>query len=61
MTPTSVCHMMNKAYEKLKELSISQLEDFKDRVLVSDAHPLEKILMEYQADETIRRKKLGIW
>lgn len=48
--------VMNKAYEMLRTLTISQLSEVHD-IAIAENQPL----ISYQAKETIRRKKEGIW
>lgn len=66
------CHAMNRVYEQLREFTIEELERFKDQAEImlgrdlGKGMPLGKAvaihdLAIYQANETIRRKKEGIW
>lgn len=53
---------MNEVYDKLKELTILQLHEFIEQVIVANlADTPHGMFMIYQACETIRRKNIGQW
>ena len=56
---------MNQVYTMLRELTLTELEYFQNEVAIQYAkREISKPdcdMMIYQAKETIRRKKAGIW
>lgn len=62
MTPTNFCNVMNEVYEELKPLSIPQLQQIKNHLLVYNKFTKsEKKLFEYQITLTIHYKQIGKW
>lgn len=57
MRTTQDCKTMNKAYEILKKMTVSELKRFIDQCNVNYHKDIDAYsLMIYQAKETIRRK-----
>lgn len=60
MTPTSVCKMMNEAYEVLKTMTIEEIKQASDLAAVS-MDMYQAALFRYQCKFAIMKKRTGAW
>jgi hypothetical protein len=61
MTPTFVCNMMNKVYDKLKEMSVQQIEEAKSLAEIKLTDEKHLVLFIHQCNYAIEKKMSGKW